>query len=101
MRPGGRYVEIGNISPGLTYQADRPSGWSTTSASCNNHYGKRHLRDALSILRRTRARPVRADRLAPLPLAQVNERAGRAEPGPHHPRQSGLVAGLNLGPARP
>jgi threonine dehydrogenase-like Zn-dependent dehydrogenase len=51
---GGRYVEIGNISPGLTYQAD-PALWVTQNVSIfgNNHYGRRHLRDALDLLRRT------------------------------------------------
>jgi L-iditol 2-dehydrogenase len=52
---GGRYVEIGNISPGLTYQAD-PAYWVTQNITIfgNNHYGKRHLRDALNLLQRTR-----------------------------------------------
>ena len=51
---GGRYVEIGNISPGLTYQAD-PSYWVTQNISIfgNNHYGRKHLRDALDLLHRT------------------------------------------------
>src|SRR5205807_996630 len=51
--PGGRYVEIGNISPGLTYAAD-PSYWVTQNISILgiNHYSRRHLRDALEILRR-------------------------------------------------
>jgi threonine dehydrogenase-like Zn-dependent dehydrogenase len=55
--PGGRYVEIGNISPGLTYAAD-PAVWVVQNISIfgNNHYGRRHLRDALDLLRRTRQR---------------------------------------------
>src|SRR5882762_6140915 len=50
---GGRYVEIGNISPGLTYQAD-PALWVTQNITIygNNHYGRRHLFDALSLLKR-------------------------------------------------
>lgn len=53
--PAGRYVEIGNISPGLLYQAD-PSHWVTGNVTIhgNMHYGRRHLRDALAMLRRTR-----------------------------------------------
>jgi threonine dehydrogenase-like Zn-dependent dehydrogenase len=72
---GGRYVEIGNISPGLTYQAD-PAFWVVNNVSIlgNNHYGKRHLRDALSILHRTRARyPFERIVSHRFPLAQVNE----------------------------
>ena len=49
---GGRYVEIGNISPGLTYTAD-PAFWVSTNITVcvgNNHYSKRHLRDALQML---------------------------------------------------
>ena len=51
--PGGRYVEIGNISPGLVYQAD-PALWVTQNITIfgNNHYGRRHLADALSLLSR-------------------------------------------------
>jgi threonine dehydrogenase-like Zn-dependent dehydrogenase len=51
---GGRYVEIGNISPGLTYPAD-PALWTVQNITLfgNNHYARRHLRDALEILRRT------------------------------------------------
>jgi threonine dehydrogenase-like Zn-dependent dehydrogenase len=54
---GGRYVEIGNISPGLTYPAD-PAYWVVQNITLFgiNHYGRRHLRDALDILVRTRAK---------------------------------------------
>ena len=54
---GGRYVEIGNISPGLTYEAD-PALWVVQNVTIigNNHYGRRHLRDALELLRRARQR---------------------------------------------
>ena len=52
---GGRYVEIGNISPGLTYAAD-PAYWVVQNITILgiNHYARRHLRDALDILCRTR-----------------------------------------------
>src|SRR5205823_6811432 len=38
---GGRYVEIGNISPGLTYAAD-PASWVVQNVTiyANNHYGR-------------------------------------------------------------
>jgi threonine dehydrogenase-like Zn-dependent dehydrogenase len=72
---GGRYVEIGNISPGLTYQAD-PAFWVTQNVTIvgNNHYGRRHLRDALSILRRTRGK-YPFDKIVShrFPLEQINE----------------------------
>ena len=44
----------------------------------NNHYGRRHLRDALSILRRTRASYPFDDRLAPLPARADQRSDGRA-----------------------
>ncbi len=72
---GGRYVEIGNISPGLTYQAD-PSLWVTSNTTIlgNNHYGRRHLRDALDILGRTRHRyPFDKIVSHKFPLEQINE----------------------------
>jgi threonine dehydrogenase-like Zn-dependent dehydrogenase len=72
--PGGRYVEIGNISPGLTYAAD-PSTWVTSNVTIfgNNHYGRRHLREALDILYRTR-RKYPFDRIVShkFPLAEIN-----------------------------
>ena len=48
---GGRYVEIGNISPGLTYAAD-PSFWVTNNCSIYgiHVYEARHLRQALQLL---------------------------------------------------
>ncbi len=73
--PGGRYVEIGNISPGLTYAAD-PSYWVVHNISILgvNHYERRHLRDALSILQRTRHRyPFEKIVSHKFPLEQVNE----------------------------
>jgi len=73
--PGGRYVEIGNISPGLTYAAD-PSYWVVQNISIFgiNHYERRHLLDALRLLQRTRRR-YPFDKIAShkFPLEQVNE----------------------------
>src|SRR5919199_1650640 len=73
--PGGRYVEIGNISPGLTYAAD-PALWVVQNISIfgNNHYGRRHLRDALELLRRARQR-YPFDRIVShtFPLTEINE----------------------------
>jgi threonine dehydrogenase-like Zn-dependent dehydrogenase len=71
---GGRYVEIGNISPGLTYPAD-PSYWVTQNITIfgNNHYGRRHLRDALHMLDRTRDRyPYHRIVSHKFPLAEIN-----------------------------
>jgi threonine dehydrogenase-like Zn-dependent dehydrogenase len=72
---GGRYVEIGNISPGLTYQAD-PAFWTIHNVTIfgNNHYGRRHLRDALDILGRTRHK-YPYDRIVShkFPLEEINE----------------------------
>jgi threonine dehydrogenase-like Zn-dependent dehydrogenase len=73
--PGGRYVEIGNISPGLTYAAD-PSYWVVQNISILgvNHYERRHLLDALRILQRTRQRyPFEKIVSHKFPLEQVNE----------------------------
>jgi threonine dehydrogenase-like Zn-dependent dehydrogenase len=71
---GGRYVEIGNISPGLTYPAD-PAAWVTQNVTifANNHYGRRHLRDALDLLHRTR-RKYPFDRIVShkFPLDEIN-----------------------------
>jgi threonine dehydrogenase-like Zn-dependent dehydrogenase len=74
VRSGGRYVEIGNISPGLTYGAD-PALWVVQNISIlgNNHYGRRHLRDALDLLRRTRAKyPYERIVSHKFPLTEVN-----------------------------
>jgi threonine dehydrogenase-like Zn-dependent dehydrogenase len=73
--PGGRYVEIGNISPGLTYAAD-PSYWVVQNISIMgvNHYERRHLLEALRILQRTRQRyPFEKIVSHKFPLEQVNE----------------------------
>ncbi|HEY3057685.1 MAG TPA: zinc-binding dehydrogenase [Chloroflexota bacterium] len=73
--PGGRYVEIGNISPGLVYSAD-PSYWVTQNITIYgvNHYEPRHLRDALDILERTRSKyPYERIVSNRYPLEQINE----------------------------
>ena len=72
---GGRYVEIGNISPGLTYEAD-PALWVTQNVTifANMHYGRRHLRDALDMLRRTRDKyPYHRIVSDKYPLAEIDE----------------------------
>jgi threonine dehydrogenase-like Zn-dependent dehydrogenase len=72
---GGRYVEIGNISPGLTYEAD-PSYWVIHNVTVHgvNHYSRSHLRDALNILSRTRNKyPFEKIVSHKYPLEQVNE----------------------------
>src|SRR5215213_3171624 len=72
---GGRYVEIGNISPGLTYQAD-PSLWVTQNITVigNNHYGRKHLRDALDIISRSRDKyPFDKIVSHKFPLEEINE----------------------------
>jgi threonine dehydrogenase-like Zn-dependent dehydrogenase len=80
---GGRYIEIGNISPGLTYQAD-PAQWVVQNVSIfgNNHYGRRHLRDALDLLRRTRHKyPYERIISHRFPLTQVNEALAAQDKG--------------------
>ena len=72
---GGRYVEIGNISPGLTYQAD-PALWVTQNLTVigNNHYGRKHLRDALDILHRSKDKyPFDKIVSHKFPLEEINE----------------------------
>jgi len=72
---GGRYVEIGNISPGLTYAAD-PALWVTQNITIigNNHYSRRHLRDALDILHRCRGKyPFEKIVSHKFPLEEINE----------------------------
>jgi threonine dehydrogenase-like Zn-dependent dehydrogenase len=80
---GGRYVEIGNISPGLTYAAD-PALWVTQNITIfgNNHYGRRHLRDALDILRRTRNKyPYDKIVSHKFPLSEINEAFAQQDKG--------------------
>jgi threonine dehydrogenase-like Zn-dependent dehydrogenase len=72
---GGRYVEIGNISPGLTYAAD-PALWVTQNITIygNNHYSRRHLFDALSMLQRTSGKyPYDKIVSHKFPLEQIND----------------------------
>ena len=88
---GGRYVEIGNISPGLTYDAD-PALWVVQNVTIygNNVYGKRHLQDALDILRRTRHKyPFDKIVSHKFPLAEVNEVLAAQDKG--HITRSSLV----------
>jgi threonine dehydrogenase-like Zn-dependent dehydrogenase len=88
---GGRFVEIGNISPGLTYAAD-PALWVVQNITIygNNHYGRRHLRDALDILARTRTR-YPYDRIVShkFPFEQINEVFAAQDQG--HITRSSLV----------
>ncbi len=81
--PGGRYVEIGNISPGLVYSAD-PSLWVTQNITIygNNHYSRKHLHDALSLLARTQTRyPFDKIVSHKFPLDQVNEAFAQQDRG--------------------
>jgi D-arabinose 1-dehydrogenase-like Zn-dependent alcohol dehydrogenase len=80
---GGRYVEIGNISPGLTYAAD-PALWVTQNITIygNNHYGRRHLRDALDMLRRTAGKyPYGKIVSHQFPLEKINEAFAQQDKG--------------------
>lgn len=75
MAQGARYVEIGNISPGLVYDAD-PSFWVTNN--CEIHgihvYEPRHLGEALRILTQKRSTyPFHKITSHKFPLEQVNE----------------------------
>jgi threonine dehydrogenase-like Zn-dependent dehydrogenase len=72
---GGRYVEIGNISPGLTFPAD-PATWVTnnTSIFAVHVYEPRHLREALALLDRgSRRYPFHKVVSHRFPLEEVNE----------------------------
>src|ERR1700716_4288880 len=72
---GGRYFEIGNNSPGLTYAAD-PALWVTQNIKIygNNHYSRRHLSEALSMLHRTRTKyPYEKIVSHKFPLEAINE----------------------------
>ena len=72
---GGRYVEIGNISPGLTFPAD-PATWVTnnTSIFAVHVYEPRHLREALALLDRGGRRyPFHKIVSHRFPLEEVNE----------------------------
>ena len=88
---GGRYVEIGNISPGLTYDAD-PALWVVQNVTIvgNNVYSRKHLQDALGILRRTKDK-YPFDRIVShkFPLAEINEVMAAQDKG--HITRSSLV----------
>ncbi len=80
---GGRYVEIGNISPGLTYAAD-PALWVTQNITIygNNHYSRRHLFDALSLLQRTSGKyPFDKIVSHKFPLEEINEAFAQQDKG--------------------
>ena len=88
---GGRYVEIGNISPGLTYEAD-PALWVVQNVTIygNNVYGKRHLQDALDILKRTHQKyPFNRIVSHKFPLDQIDEVLAAQDKG--HITRSSLV----------
>ena len=91
MASGGRYVEIGNISPGLTFEAD-PSFWVTNNCQIFgvHVYEARHLREALSLLERGRQRyPFHKIVSHRFPLEEVNDvMAAQAE---GHITRSSLV----------
>ena len=76
-------TKIGNISPGLVYQAD-PSLWVTQNISIygNNHYSRKHLHDALSLLSRTQKK-YPFDRIVShkFPLEQINEAFAQQDKG--------------------
>jgi L-iditol 2-dehydrogenase len=75
MAQGARYVEIGNISPGLTFPAD-PSFWVTNNCSIFgiHVYEARHLREALRLLETKRQLyPFQKIISHKFPLEQVND----------------------------
>jgi threonine dehydrogenase-like Zn-dependent dehydrogenase len=75
MAQGARYVEIGNISPGLTYDAD-PSFWVTNNCTITgiHVYEPRHLREALRLLdRKSSVYPFQRIVSHRFPLEEVNE----------------------------
>ena len=61
----------------------------------NNVYGRRHLQDALGILRRTRDK-YPFDRIVShkFPLAEINEVLAAQDNGPHHPFQPGPLTSV-------
>ncbi|MFN8524356.1 MAG: zinc-binding dehydrogenase [Chloroflexota bacterium] len=91
MAQGARYVEIGNISPGLTYAAD-PSFWVTNNASIFgiHVYEPRHLREAVNLLTTKRAQyPFHKIISHKFPLDQVNEVMAEQDKG--HITRASLV----------
>jgi threonine dehydrogenase-like Zn-dependent dehydrogenase len=83
MAQGARYVEIGNISPGLTYDAD-PSFWVTNNCTITgiHVYEPRHLREALRLLdRKVNVYPFHKIVSHRFPLEQVNEVLAQQDKG--------------------
>ena len=75
MAQDSRYVEIGNISPGLTYDAD-PSFWVTNNSTISgiHVYEPRHLREALRMLdRKVNQYPFQKIVSHRFPLEEVND----------------------------
>ncbi len=72
---GGRYVEIGNISPGISFSLD-PAGLIHRNVSMHGigFYEPRHLKRALELMARTREQyPYERIVSDVFPLEQVNE----------------------------
>jgi threonine dehydrogenase-like Zn-dependent dehydrogenase len=83
MAQGARYVEIGNISPGLTYDAD-PAFWVTNNCTITgiHVYEPRHLREALSLLdRKVNVYPFHKIVSHRFPLEEVNEVMAQQDKG--------------------
>lgn len=80
---GGHYVEIGNISPGLTFVAD-PATWVTGNVNLHgiHVYESRHLYEALSLLSRARHKyPFQRIVGRKVPLEAVNEAMAEQDKG--------------------
>src|SRR5215203_722714 len=83
MAQGARYVEIGNISPGLTYDAD-PAFWVTNNCTITgiDVYEPRHLREALRMLdRKVNVYPFHKIVSHRFPLTEVNEVMAQQDKG--------------------
>ncbi len=79
----GRYLEIGNINPGLTYELD-PSSliFGNRSIVGMVYYEAEHLQQALDLMRRTRDRyPWHKVVSHTFPLEQINEAFVAADEG--------------------
>ena len=79
----GRYLEIGNINPGLTYELD-PSAlvFGNRSILGMVYYEAEHLQQALDLLRRTRDRyPWQRVISHTFPLERINEAFVEADQG--------------------
>jgi threonine dehydrogenase-like Zn-dependent dehydrogenase len=91
MCQGGRYVEIGNIAAGHTYAAD-PELWvhGNLHIMGNNNYARRHLRDSLDLLVRTRDKyPFHKITSHKFPLVEINEAMRQQDVG--HISRASLV----------